>query len=73
MLLIDAQARSSMADGLALDRPTEVDAIRGEVLRLAERVGSYAPGNASIADRVEAWPDHPQPMHGPALHCALGL
>ena len=47
--------------------------IRGEVLRLAERVGSYAPCNASIADLVEAWPDHPQPMHGPALHCALGL
>ena len=73
MLRIDAQARSSMADDLALDRPTEVDAIQGEVLRLAERVGSYAPRNASIADLVEAWPDHPQPMRGPALRYALGL
>ena len=43
------------------------------VLRLAERVGSYAPCNASIADLVEAWPDHPQPMRGPALRYALGL
>ena len=73
MLRIDAKARSSMADDLALDRPTEVDAIQGEVLRLAERVGSYAPRNASIADLVEAWPDHPQPMRGPALRYALGL
>ena len=73
MLRIDALARSSMADDLALDRPTEVDAIQGEVLRLAERVGSYAPRNASIADLVEAWPDHPQPMRGPALRYALGL
>lgn len=73
MLRIDAQARSSMADDLALDRPTEVDAIQGEVLRLAARVGSYAPRNASIADLVEAWPDHPQPMRGPAMRYALGL
>ncbi len=73
LLHIDAQARSSMADDLALDRPTEVDAIQGEVMRLAAKVGSYAPRNASIADLVEAWPDHPQPMRGPALRYALGL
>ena len=73
MLRIDARARSSMADDLALDRPTEVHAIQGEVMRLAVRVGSYAPRNASIADLVEAWPDHPQPMRGPALRYALGL
>ena len=73
MLKIDSQARSSMADDLALDRPTEVDAIQGEVMRLAARVGSYAPRNASIADLVQAWPDHPQPMRGPALRYALGL
>ena len=73
MLRVDAQARSSMADDLALDRPTEVDAIQGEVIRLAARVGSYAPRNASIADLVQAWPDHPQPMRGPALRYALGL
>ena len=73
MLRIDAQARSSMADDLALDRPTEVDAIHGEVMRLAAQVGSYAPRNASIADLVEAWPDHPQPMRGPALRYALGV
>ena len=73
MLRIDAQARSSMADDLALDRITEVDAIHGEVMRLAQQVGSYAPRNASIADLVNAWPDHPEPMRGPALRYALGL
>ena len=73
MLRIDSLARSSMADDLARDRPTEVDAIHGEVMRLAARVGSYAPRNASIADLVVAWPDHPQPMRGPALRYALGL
>ncbi|MDH4393528.1 MAG: hypothetical protein QE285_19160 [Aquabacterium sp.] len=33
MLRIDDKARSSMADGLARNRPTEIDAIQGEVLR----------------------------------------
>lgn len=73
MLRIDDQARSSMADDLALDRPTEADAIHGAVMRLALQADCLAPRNATIADLVEAWPDHPQPMCGPALRYALGL
>lgn len=43
MLRIDAQARSSMADDLAAGRPTEIDALCGAVLRLAQAQGLDAP------------------------------
>ena len=43
MLRIDAQARSSMADDLAAGRPTEIDALCGAVLRLAQAQGLEAP------------------------------
>ncbi len=49
MLRIDAQARSSMADDLALGRPTEIDAICGAIVRLAREHGVKAPLNAKLA------------------------
>ena len=73
MLRIDSQARSSMADDLALGRPTEVDAINGEVVRLAEQMGRSAPRNAHISTLVQAWPARPQPMRGRVLRQVLGL
>jgi len=73
MLRIDPQARSSMADDLALGRPTEVDAICGEVVRLAAALGAGAPLNARIAQLVEAWPQHRKPRSGAELLGALGL
>jgi len=73
MLRIDAQARSSMADDLALGRPTEVDAIQGEVLRLAARLGTTAPRNTRIAALVRAWTQRPRPLDGAALRAALGV
>ena len=73
MLKIDSQARSSRADDLALGRPTEVEAIDGEVLRLAARCGAQAPCNARITALVQGWPRQPQPMTGPALRHTLGL
>ncbi|MEO7245098.1 MAG: 2-dehydropantoate 2-reductase [Rubrivivax sp.] len=48
MLRIDDQARSSMADDLALRRPTEIDALCGEVVRLAARHGQAAPLNQRL-------------------------
>lgn len=48
MLRIDAQARSSMADDLALGRRTEVGALCGEVVRLAAQVGVAAPMNGRM-------------------------
>jgi 2-dehydropantoate 2-reductase len=54
MLRVDKLARSSMADDLALGRPTEIDALSGEVVRLAQSLGGRAPLNEAIAARVRA-------------------
>jgi 2-dehydropantoate 2-reductase len=51
-LRIDAQARSSMADDLTLGRATEIDALCGEVVRLARGLGLEAPLNARITTLV---------------------
>ena len=73
MLRIDAKARSSMAEDLALGRPTEIDALCGEVVRLAERQGLRAPLNARMVELVKAWPQHPVPIDARAMRTALGL
>lgn len=51
---IDANARSSMADDFAADRPTEIDFLNGEIVRLAERVGVPAPVNSRVVELVKA-------------------
>jgi len=57
MLRIDAKARSSMADDLSLGRRTEIDALCGEVVRLARKHGGEAPLNAKMIELLEAWPE----------------
>ena len=64
MLRIDEMARSSMADDLARGRRTEIDALCGEVVRLAESIGRRAPLNARMARLVE---QDPSPRSGAAL------
>ena len=54
MLRIDPRARSSMADDLALGRATEIDALCGEVVRLAQSIGSRAPLNEAMVARIRA-------------------
>ena len=54
MLNIDWRARSSMADDLALGRPTEIDALCGEVVRLAESLGRQAPRNEAMMRRLRS-------------------
>lgn len=54
MLQIDPKARSSMADDFALGRPTEIDSLCGEVVRLAQRHGIQAPRNATMVQLVKA-------------------
>jgi 2-dehydropantoate 2-reductase len=49
---IDAKARSSMADDLAAGRKTEVDYINGELVSLAERLGTDAPVNRRIVELI---------------------
>lgn len=70
-LRIDAQARSSMADDLALGRPTEIDALCGEIARLAQAQGREAPLNARMVELLHAPP--PLPMSGRALRQVLGI
>lgn len=73
MLRIDAQARSSMADDLALGRRTEVDAFCGEVVRLAQSHGMTAPRNARMLKLLDTWPAPPSRMDPKRLCELLGL
>jgi len=70
-LRIDEQARSSMADDLARGRPTEVDALCGEVVALARAVGREAHRNARMVALVQAWPQARRTWTGAALRQAL--
>ena len=73
MLRIDDKARSSMADDLARNRPTEVNAINGEVLRLAGRLGVLAPVNARVVTLLKAWTPRSSPMSGRAMRKFLNV
>lgn len=73
MLRIDTQARSSMADDLAHGRMTEIDALCGEVVRLAQGLRRTAPLNARMQALVEAWPKRRRPYPPAELLQALGL
>ncbi len=50
---IDPKGRGSMADDFDAARPTEIDYLNGEVVRLAERLGEKAPVNAAIVELVK--------------------
>ncbi|SFL88069.1 2-dehydropantoate 2-reductase [Variovorax sp. OV329] len=73
MLKIDAKARSSMADDLALGRRTEVDALSGEVVRLAQAHGMAAPRNARMVELLDVWPAQPRKLAPAQMVEALGL
>lgn len=49
---IDPEARSSMWEDLSRNRPTEVDHLNGEIVRLAESCGATAPLNARMVKIV---------------------
>lgn len=50
MLTIDPVARSSMWEDLQAGRPTEIDWINGEVVKLAERLGKDSPVNRKLVE-----------------------
>ncbi len=52
MIAIDPEARSSMADDLDRGRSTEVDALNGKIVALAQRAGTQAPLNAALVARI---------------------
>jgi 2-dehydropantoate 2-reductase len=51
-LKIDPQARSSMWEDLSKRRPTEVDDLNGEIVRLADSCGADAPLNRRMVELV---------------------
>ena len=73
MLRIDAQARSSMADDLSAGRTTEIDALCGEVVRLAKSLHRTAPLSTRMQGLVEAWPKRRRPYSPAELLQAIGL
>ena len=73
LLRIDPQARSSMADDLALGRRTEVDAFCGEVVRLAQAHGLQAPRNAAMVRLLDVFPEVPQRLSPSAMQAVLGI
>ncbi|MGL6108993.1 MAG: 2-dehydropantoate 2-reductase [Rubrivivax sp.] len=73
MLRIDAMARSSMADDLRLGRTTEIDALCGEVCRLARQGGLGAPLNARMVELLGTRSGGSLPRDGATLCRALGV
>ena len=70
---IDERARSSMADDLAAGRRTEVDYINGELVALAERLGTDAPVNRRIVQLLrEAEAGAPPLSPAALLRAAIG-
>jgi 2-dehydropantoate 2-reductase len=62
-----------MADDLAHGRPTEVDALCGEVVRMAQGLGMDAPLNARMAKLVQEQSLVAQRYDEAHLLSALGL
>jgi 2-dehydropantoate 2-reductase len=54
LVTVDPQARSSMWDDLSRGRKTEIDALNGEIVRLAAKVGTAAPVNDQIVQLIKA-------------------
>ncbi|CAN7406517.1 2-dehydropantoate 2-reductase [Bosea sp. LjRoot90] len=73
MLAIDPLARSSMADDLAAGRPTEVDWINGEVVRLAQQRGQRAPANERLVSLIKAAESEKARWSGEALLAELRI
>lgn len=71
MLRIDPVARSSMADDLAQGRRPEIDALNGEVVRLAARLNRAAPVNQRLCDLVLAAAKTPRRWSAGDLLAAL--
>ena len=72
MLAIDPIARSSMWEDLEAGRPTEVDWLNGEVVRLAEQLGTRAPVNAQLTDLVHHREQQPRSWSATELLAQLG-
>lgn len=73
-LKIDDKARTSMAEDLALSRPTEIDDINGAVVRLGAAHAVATPANEKIIDLVrQAESGDAKRYSGRELCAALGI
>lgn len=54
MPAMDGEARTSMAQDLAAGRPSEVDFLNGEIVRLGREAGVATPVNAAMVEAVKA-------------------
>jgi len=71
---VDPEARSSMWEDLTRGRPTEVDFLNGEIVRLAEKLGAEAPFNRRVVElihRAEAEGTGSPKLDADALWAAL--
>ncbi|WP_282027760.1 2-dehydropantoate 2-reductase [Ruegeria faecimaris] len=59
MLTIDPSARTSMAYDLLAGRPTEIDSLQGEIIRLGERQGIATPICAQVREKIAQNPKSP--------------
>jgi 2-dehydropantoate 2-reductase len=74
IVTVDPQARSSMWDDLSRGRKTEIDALNGEIVRLAAQVGTAAPVNAAIVKLIKEAEGKGSPGIGAGdLRLRLGL
>jgi 2-dehydropantoate 2-reductase len=64
MLAIDPLARTSMWEDLEAGRPTEIDYLNGEVVRLAESLHRSAPVNAKLVALIRAAEVNRRPWSG---------
>lgn len=53
MLSVDKNARSSMWEDLRFGRPTEIDYLQGEIVRLADKHGVEAPVNRKVIKLIK--------------------
>lgn len=70
---VDPAARSSMQDDLTAGKPTEIDHLQGEIVKLAATVGRPAPVNAKLVELVRvAEAGGKRDFTGAELYAALG-
>ncbi|MFD7154332.1 2-dehydropantoate 2-reductase [Kribbella sp. NPDC059898] len=67
VLAVDPLARTSMWEDLEAGRPTEVDYLNGEVVRLASSLGRTAPLNAKLVELIRAAESDRRSWSGPEL------
>jgi 2-dehydropantoate 2-reductase len=67
VLAVDPLARTSMWEDLEAGRPTEIDYLNGEVVRLAKSLGRTAPVNERLVDLIHAAETDRRSWSGPEL------